>query len=168
MGISHLWIGILHEVAIFYMKTPVLLLLLLLCGMRPDSHPANGFPNPFMDNRHPMQQKIRIQVADRSFTATLQDGPASQAFLKLLPVRIDMHELNGNEKYGDLPKGLPVKAIVPDGIETGDIMLFGTKTLVLFYRSFQTTYGYTRIGKVDDPRRLEAALGEGDVEVSIE
>lgn len=150
------------------MKTPTLLLLLLLCGMRPDKDTATEITYHWLKNEKSMQKKIRIQVGDRSFTATLQDGPATQAFLRMLPVSIDMHELNGNEKYGDLPKSLPAKASVPDGIETGDIMLFGTKTLVLFYRSFQTTYGYTRIGKVDDPRRLEAALGEGDVEVSIE
>jgi hypothetical protein len=141
------------------MKTPTLCLMLLLCAMRPDNGPAK--------NEKPMQKKIRIEVADHVFSATLQDGPATQAFLKMLPVSIDMHELNGNEKFGDLPRNLPVKASVPDGIETGDVMLFGTKTLVIFYRSFHTTYGYTRIGKVDDPRRLEAALGDGDVTVNI-
>ena len=113
-----------------------------------------------------MQQKIRIQVGDHFFTASLQEGPATKSFLKMLPFTMGMHDLNANEKFGDLPKNLPTQVVVPDGIEAGDIMLFGQNTLVLFYRSFRTTYGYTRIGKVDDPKRLEAVLGEGDVDVN--
>jgi hypothetical protein len=140
--------------------------MMLLCAMRPDNGPVDRSSiHPLKQPQH-MSKKIRIQAADRTFTATLEDGPATDALLKLLPVTIAMHELNENEKYGDLPKKLPPNASVPDRIEAGDIMLFGTNTLVLFYRPFHTTYSYTRIGRVDDPKRLEAALGDGDVEVN--
>jgi hypothetical protein len=39
---------------------------------------------------------------------------------------------------------------------------------VLSYESFTTTYSYTRIGRVDDPGGLKAALGAGNVDVTFE
>jgi NAD(P)-dependent dehydrogenase (short-subunit alcohol dehydrogenase family) len=34
--------------------------------------------------------------------------------------------------------------------------------------SFTTTYSYTKMGQVDDPRGLKAALGAGNVDVTFE
>jgi hypothetical protein len=47
-------------------------------------------------------------------------------------------------------------------------MMYGASTLVLFYKSFRTTYSYTNIGHVDDPTGLEAALGSGDIDVTFQ
>src|SRR5438045_7264854 len=42
---------------------------------------------------------IQIKVGNRRFTATLEDNVTAKAFKALLPMTIQMTELNGNEKY---------------------------------------------------------------------
>jgi hypothetical protein len=70
-----------------------------------------------------------------------------------------MSELNGNEKHADVPKPLPANANRPGTIRNGDLMLYGADTLVVFYLTFQSSYSYTRLGRVDDPFDLPLALG---------
>jgi len=50
----------------------------------------------------------------------------------------------------------------------GDIMLYGSRTLVLFYETFSSSYSYTSIGIVNDVSRYASALGSGNVTVSFE
>jgi hypothetical protein len=112
-----------------------------------------------------MAQQITIRIGDKAFAATLSDTPTAAAFAKLLPLSITMTELNGNEKFARLSTNVPVQASTPASIRTGDLMLYGSNTLVLFYRSFRTTYSYTVIGRIDEPAGLEVALGAGDIAV---
>ena len=81
---------------------------------------------------------------------------------------LEMIELNDNEKYVRLPSSLPANASNPGTIQAGDLMLYGSNTLVLFYESFSTSYTYTKIGRIDDASGLAAALGTGNVKVSFE
>ena len=109
--------------------------------------------------------KIEIVVGNKSFSATLYDNAAAKALLEMLPMTLNMSELNGNEKYYYLDNNLPTNSSRPSGIETGDIMLYGNNCLVLFYESFSTSYSYTPLGRIDDPKGLADALGSGNVQV---
>lgn len=119
--------------------------------------------NNFMTN-----EKIKIKVNSQIFTATLLENNSAKAFKEILPLRINMIELNRNEKYYDLPNNLPTNSSNPQTIKNGDLMLYGSKTLVLFYKTFTTSYNYTKLGKIDDVTGLETALGSGNVTIIFE
>src|SRR3954471_11455822 len=128
---------------------------------------AGSYPLAKQDSQgdKSMGQQITIRIGDEAFGATLSDSPTAAAFAKLLPLSITMSELNGNEKFARLSANVPVQASTPASIRAGDLMLYGSNTLVLFYKSFRTTYRYTVIGRIDEPAGLEVALGAGDVAV---
>jgi hypothetical protein len=112
--------------------------------------------------------KIRIKVNSQTFTATLLDNKSVKAFKEMLPLTMQMTELNSNEKYFDLPNSLPTNSYNPQTIKNGDLMLYGSKTLVLFYKTFSTPYSYKKLGSLDDVTGLARALGSGDVTVTFE
>lgn len=112
--------------------------------------------------------KIKITVNSKIFKALLLDTNSAKVFKEMLPLTINMSELNGNEKYYDLPNSIPTNASNPGTINNGDLMLYGSKTLVLFYKPFSTSYSYTKLGMVEDATGLTSALGSGNVTVTFE
>lgn len=112
--------------------------------------------------------KLKIMIGTSSFSATLQNNATASAFIERLPLTLTMTELNNNEKCADLVESLPTNASNPGTIQNGDLMLYGSNTLVLFYKTFSTSYNYTKIGKLDNPEELQNALGSGNVPVNFE
>lgn len=110
---------------------------------------------------------MRLEVNGRTFTVALEEGPAAETLADMLPMTFSMNELNGNEKYRNLGASLPTDEIRPGRINAGDIMLFGDDCLVVFYRSFDSGYRYTPVGRVTDPSGLAEALGRGNPTVSL-
>ncbi len=120
------------------------------------------------NNTNPTGSKMKIKIGNSTFTATLYDNATVTAFKSLLPMTVNMIELNSNEKYVDLSRSLPTNSANSGTIQTGDLMLYGSSTLVLFYKTFSTSYSYTRLGRIDDVTRLVAVLGSGNVTVTYE
>ncbi|HIS86231.1 MAG TPA: hypothetical protein IAB50_11705 [Candidatus Faecivicinus avistercoris] len=112
-----------------------------------------------------VEHVISIEVNGQTFSATLADNDTARAFAARLPMTLDMRELNGNEKYFYLDEPLPAAAQRVGQIRAGDLMLFGSDCVVLFYENFATSYTYTPIGRIDDPAGLADALGSGSAEV---
>lgn len=119
------------------------------------------------NNTNPTGSKMKIKIGNNTFTATLYDNATATAFKSLLPLTVSMIELNGNEKYVELPHSLHTNAANPGTIQNGDLMLYGSSTLVLFYKTFTTSYSYTKLGRINDVNELVAALGAGNVNVSF-
>jgi hypothetical protein len=113
------------------------------------------------------ERRIWLAVGERRFAVSLAETNAARAFVALLPLTLDMPDLNGNEKHVKLPKPLPVDATRAGTIRNGDIMLWGSDTLVVFYLTFDSPYSYTRLGRVDDPAGLAEALGPGKARVTF-
>lgn len=107
----------------------------------------------------PEDARMWMTIGERRFAITLADTVAARAFMAKLPLTLDMAELNGNEKHVDLPQALPTKAERPGTIHNGDLMLYGSNTVVIFYKTFRSPYAYTRLGRIDDPNGLSESLG---------
>lgn len=111
---------------------------------------------------------ITIKIGGEVFTARLDDNESAKAFADMLPLSLNMNELNGNEKYYYLGNALPTDSSDIGIIENGDIMLYGRDCIVLFYDSFQTQYSYTEIGHIENPANLADAVGSGDILITFE
>lgn len=112
--------------------------------------------------------RIKITIGSASFVVTTYDNATARAFVALLPMTVSMSELNGNEKYYYLSGSLPALPESLSIIKTGDLMLYGTNYIVLFYETFSTSYSYTKIGYMDDIAGLKDALGSGHSTVTFE
>ena len=95
---------------------------------------------------------ISVIIDGKTYKLNLESNTTVDEFIRLLPKEYTMKELNGNVKY------------MPKRIEKGDVMLYGDNCIVIFYKSFDTNYSYTKIGHIDD---LDD-LGNKDIVVRFE
>jgi hypothetical protein len=148
-----------------------LLLLALCCGdaahAAGPATPAAAAPDAALASKRSEETRMWMTVGKRRFAITLADTDAARAFATMLPLTLDMEELNGNEKKKELPNPLPTDASRPGTIRNGDLLLWGSRTVVVFYLTFDSSYSYTRIGRVDDAAGLAQALGPRDVRVTF-
>lgn len=93
---------------------------------------------------------INVIIDGKIYNTTLEKNETAQSFANMLPQEYNMSELNGNEKYIYLDNALPTNSYKPKHIESGDIMLYSNNCLVVFYKSFDTSYSYTKIGHIEN------------------
>ena len=106
--------------------------------------------------------KIYLNINNKKLTVNLENNSTTAALISLLPLNISMSDLNGNEKYAYLDSPLPTNVYSPKHIEAGDVMLFGNNCLVIFYKSFDTNYDYSKIGHINNLPEL----GNGSINVN--
>lgn len=133
-----------------------------------DDNEADSESQILQNDNSNMNSTLKLTIGQTNFTATLEDNATVKELQSLLPMTLQMDELNGNEKYCYLSSSLPTAASRPGTIHAGDIMLYGSSCIVIFYKTFSSGYSYTRIGHIDNVERLAKAVGSGSVSVRFE
>lgn len=108
--------------------------------------------------------KMKVNIDGKDYIINLDDNVTAKKLYDLAPFEVTMNELNGNEKYVYLESRFPVNPYKPGHIEKGDVMLFDNGCLVIFYKSFDTSYSYTKIGHIDNLNDL----GNGNITAKFE
>lgn len=112
---------------------------------------------------------IKVTVNGSVFdTKIYNDSPCAQQLLSKFPLTVTMSELNGNEKYYRFSESFSSNPENVESINSGDIMLYQSDYLVLFYETHNTSYTYTRIGYIADTTGLKEAVGTGNPTVTFE
>ena len=120
--------------------------------------------NNELNNSNEVVKSVKAIINEKEYVINLENNETANSFASLLPLELNMSELNGNEKYIYLDTTLPTNSSNPKRINTGDVMLYGDNCLVIFYKSFDTSYSYTRIGHIDNLPNL----GNGNITVKFE
>ena len=102
-----------------------------------------------------MSSDIKVVINDQTYILKLENNDTAKELISLLPLEFTMNDLNNNEKYVYMNNSLTTNSYNPKRIEKGDVMLYGNNCLVIFYKSFDTPYSYTKVGHIDNFDDLE-------------
>ena len=119
---------------------------------------------PKENNDLEVNNQVKVLIDKKGYTINLEDNETAKEFVNMLPLELNMNELNGNEKYIYLDTTLPTNSTNPKRINVGDVMLYGNNCLVIFYKSFDTSYSYTKIGHINNLPNL----GNDSISVKFE
>ena len=145
-------------------KIPTILLMIFIIFMITSCDKYNIKSKEPVNNYNEVMDSVKIFIDEKEYTINLENNETVKNFIDMLPLTLKMNELNGNEKYVYLDENLPNNPINPGRINAGDVMLYGDNCLVIFYKSFDTSYRYTKIGHIDS---LED-LGSKNINVKID
>ena len=107
---------------------------------------------------------MKININSEKYVINVENEALMEEIYNALPETFTMNELNGNEKYYYLNSTMKnANSEAVGQIQKGDVMLFGSDCLVIFYDSFETEFRYTKIGHIDNL----GDIGSSNVEVSI-
>lgn len=119
-------------------------------------------------NNQSEEIKINLIVNSKIFSATLDNNETTRELIQMFPITLNMSDLHSNEKYNYLNSNLTTNSKTPGEINAGDIKLFGNNCLVVFYESFNNSYSYTDLGRVDNVSDFVSELGNGSVNITFE
>lgn len=110
---------------------------------------------------------IVLDINGKEFPAKLYKNRTTDEFVKYFPMLLNMSDLNNNEKYNYIDFSLMENSENTGRINKGDIMLYENNCIVLFYKSFDTLYSYTRLGYIENTEGLEDELGTGNAKITF-
>ena len=108
-----------------------------------------------------------IKIRDKTFPFELKDASAANELKERLPFTVRMTKLNNNEIYYQFSDKFTTNTKAVGTINIGDIYLYQDDFLVLFYKTFTTSYSYSEIGRLTDTNGLAEAIG-GEANIDVE
>ncbi len=129
----------------------IVLLIFMISGCKTHTKDNSNKENiQETKNTNEVVKSVKAIINNKEYIINLEDNTTVKSFVNYLPQELNMQELNGNEKYINLDKSFPTNETNPKRINKGDVMLFGDNCLVIFYKSFDTPYSYTKIGHINN------------------
>ena len=74
--------------------------------------------------------EIEVIIEGKHFTAEIEESETGRAFCALLPMTLNMSDLNGNEKYHYLSEVFPTSSRYYAAVEPGDLMIYGNSCVL--------------------------------------
>jgi len=105
------------------------------------------------------EESYYIKIGDKEFPFTLKDTAVANELKAKFPFEVEMTNLNGNEIYYKFDNGFTTNTKSVGTINTGDIYLYQSDYLVLFYKTFTTSYQYSEIGSLSNADGLADVIG---------
>ena len=115
------------------------------------------------------EKMLRMMIGDTAVAVDWENNESVEALKNLCaetPLVIQMSMYGGFEQVGPVGTRLP-SSDVQTRTSAGDIVLYSSSQIVVFYGS--NSWAYTRLGHITDrdPAGMAALLGNGDVKITI-
>ena len=108
--------------------------------------------------------QIRIRVANRELSATLQDNATTRAFVDMLPITLPMLDLYGREMCYRFPDALPTDDVNMCGYEVGEIVYYPPMhSFVILYAQNGERFSMQKLGKINGDVSVFNGIGNVDV-----
>lgn len=109
-----------------------------------DDNIVDAVVKPFVS-----EKTAKVTINNVEYELILDNNLAAFDLLSILPIKLEMDDLNNNEKYSYLPFSLTNDDNYSGTIKKGDVMLYQSNCVVIFYKDFETTEYYTKIGYIE-------------------
>ena len=115
------------------------------------------------------EKMLRMMIGETAVAVDWENNESVEALKNLCaetPLVIQMSMYGGFEQVGPVGTRLP-SSDVQTRTSAGDIVLYSSSQIVVFYGS--NSWAYTRLGHITDrdPAGMAALLGSGDVKITI-
>ena len=142
-----------------------ILAIMLLCGCtinKSEQEKANK-----IEAEKAEEITMKLYIDDKEVSVIWEDNESVDALKELAidDLTINMSMYGGFEQVGDIGVTLP-SSDRRISTEPGDIVLYASDQIVLFYGS--NTWSYTKLGRIEKTKdELKQLLGNGDVTIRI-
>ena len=154
-------------IAVIVIILEIMIMAIIIRLMHPRAYDpvAIGEEKFTLDDSVEIEENVmKININNEEYVINVENETLMEELFNSLPQTFNMTELNGNEKYYYLNSNMKnANSEAVGQVQKGDVMLFGSDCLVIFYDSFETEFRYTKIGHIDNL----GDLGNGNVDVSI-